>query len=806
MRYKIVFLSFILLTAISFAQVSDKISKVNIGVVKDGEPLTIQVDLVQSTIVDRVEIAHRRFGERDFKRNDMSVAGSIASIVLPAEVISPPFLEYYFVVWINGRVSPETYPIENAEQNPLKLSVNGVNDVKKELIVLSPEKGENTSQDDLLISFSVSQYDSSLDRTSIQIYLDDINLSKNVISSGDLFIVRPSNASIFLESGKHDIRIELFDTLHKPMETFSWNFLVTNITVQKTSFATSPWRYGGSFQGETRQENIADRSTPYNRITFSAFGNYNEFQVKGNLYLTNEDKKTVQPQNRFFIGGESPWAKIGYGDCYPVFPDLIMNGKRLRGFIGSLSLGKFNFDIAFGNITRKIEGIVYETFSRDQLVSEQNDALKQYQYPGASIDSLKSLGSWARLRYGTYDRKLFVVRPMIGKRDGSHIAFSYLKSTDDINSIKYGIRPQENLVVGSDILLSFDNRNIEVNGQAAFSATNKDISGGSFSDQEIDSTFEESQRQTVRQIRDYVSKMITVNENLVPLGMKNLPTLSYETGLALNYFNNNFHFQYMRHGESYESFGQSYLRTDVAGFNISDRQRLIDNRLILSLGFENLKDNTARTKASTTSSLTANFGISYLPRTDMPNISAGFLTASNENNRQINDSLYAIDDRTNRFLIQFAKEFEWGMRHNAALNISTSTRNDKTIKNLDTRNTNVALTDILAWSIPMQITLSLSVSTSRFISFNRTYTALSYTNIYTSGQYRLLADRLRLTASFNPTFGDVQRILIGAGAQYYFSNNLSAQTQLNAYFNKKMYNYSSTDYDIVWNLILRADI
>lgn len=804
MRKTIITIALSLLATFAFSQVSDKISKINIGTIMPGEPLTIQVDLVQSNLLERIEIAYRQFGERDFKRNDMSLVGNAASVMLPAEVVLSPFLEYYFILIVRDKAIPESYPLENPEQHPFKIDLQGIDVQKKEIVILSPETDEKLQSDDVLISFSLSQYDSSIDKSLTKIFLDDIDLSKNAVISDDLYVVKPANASVFPEVGLHTIRVEISDTQGKIVDKISWNFSVTNGQPAKIVGTTSPWMYGGSVQLETRQENISNRTTPYNRATITASGNYNEFRISGNLYVTNEEKKTLQPQNRFFIGGKSPWLRIGFGDSYPVFTDLIMNGKRMRGFIGNLTLGKFNVDIATGKIVRKIEGIVFETFSRESLQVMQDS------FPNASFKIIRDSSVWARLHYGTYDRKLFVIRTSFGRRDGSHIGFSYLKASDDTNSIKYGICPQENLVVGSDFLLSIDNRNIEITGQAAFSATNKDISSGSISNKEIDSTFTESQRQMVRQIRDAVSNLITVNKNLVPLGKKYLPTLSYESGIALNYFNNSFRFAYLRHGESFESFGQSFLQTDLAGYKISDRQRLIDNQVFLLGGFERLQDNTAKTKGATTTSTTANISVSYYPVINFPNVTVAYLLASNKNDGTSSDIFNAVNDKTNRILFQLGKDFTYGIQHNALLSVSVSSRDDNTVHDIDTRSTAITLSALSTFNIPLQTIVSVTINSNKFISTNtdgsQSQTSLTYTTLYTNAQYGLLDDKLRLNGSLSPTFGGIQRILLSTGAQYYFWNNLCAQTQMSIYINKKMYSYPNTNNDVVWNLILRADI
>jgi hypothetical protein len=420
---------------------------------------------------------------------------------------------------------------------------------------------------------------------------------------------------------------------------------------------------------------------------------------------------------------------------------------------------------------------------------------------------------WAEFTSGTFNRDITVLRPSFG-RENARIGFSVLKSSDDPASIRYGVRPEENLVAGSDLVLRFDRRNIELTGQAAISATNRDISRGTFSDAQIDSiykdpTYSEDYRNRVRRTRDQISRFITVNENLVPLAAKDLTTLAYEGALALNYFDNSFRFGYVRRGESFESFGQPFLRTDVRGYNLSDRIRLMEQKLFLSGGYEFLKDNTANTKASTTGSTTANVGISYFPRSEFPDVTLAYLLASNVNDRDLSDGIYAIDDRTDRFLIQLAKEFTFGVRHNAVLSVSTSTRDDHTVKNLDTRNTTVSLSNNSTYAIPLQTTVSLVVNSSKFVtafSGSPLETTVSYTTLSASAQYRLADDRLRLSGSLSPTFGDIQRVLVDAAAQYYFMRNLSAQTQLFLYFNNKLFGTASPTNDTIWSLILRLDV
>jgi hypothetical protein len=791
-----------------FTQISGTISKVTTGSPQPGIPLSVQVDLFQSNTVEKIEIAFRRFGDQEFKRSEMSLVGTSANIQLPGEIIEPPFVEYYFVITITGNLIPETYPVENPESQPLKISFESVETPQDNLIILSPDRDEVLSTDDLLISFSLAQIDSLTASLTIKVSFDERDISSLLVRYGDLVIVRPQNGELEIQQGKHEVKVEIIDTLGRTQLEQSWGFKLEGPIVTRTAriLPISPWRYSGSLQLETRQEHISGKSTPFNRATLSASGSYKEFEVRGYLYNTNEEKAVRQPQNRYHIIGESPWLKIGYGDLFPVFPDLIMNGKRVRGFFTNLTLNKFNLDYVKGTVTRRVEGSSSLPIP-DSLLnnSQQSDPTAVFRF----YDSLDGAARWVKINPGTFSRDIMVVRPSFGKRYGSHWGVTYLKSKDDPTSILYGARPQENVVFGSDLLVSIDQNNFELSGQVAFSASNKDITNGSFSDADIDTLFADSKEQDrdeMKRIRDLAKSIITVNENLIPLNMKHFPTLSYEAGLLLNYFNNNLRLSYLRHGDGYESFGQSYLRTDVQGYSITDRQRLLDNRLFISGGYEQLQDNTSYSKPATTTFSSLNAGISYYPSLpNIPNISLGYLRSRNVNNLQ-STNIAEIDENTNRFIIQLQKDFMYIIKHNAQLSVSTSIRDDNSPRDMDTKNNSLGMSLISTFDILLQTTFNLNFNVSKYLTSGGSVKNVTYTTLYLNGQYRLLENKLLLGGSISPTFGDLQRILLNLNAQHYFLEYLSAQTAINFYFNNKIFGSQGTQTDIIWTLMIRADI
>ena len=120
--------------------------------------------------------------------------------------------------------------------------------------------------------------------------------------------------------------------------------------------------------------------------------------------------------------------------------------------------------------------------------------------------------------------------------------------------------------------------------------------------------------------------------------------------MKLNYFNNNLKGSYVYRGNQFKSFGQEYTRTDIAGLNVFDRFRTLDNQLFFTVGYENLSDNLQDTKVATTTFQTLRASVSLFMRMDMPNITVGYIRNQNKNGIEATDSLHkflSVNDITN---------------------------------------------------------------------------------------------------------------------------------------------------------------
>jgi hypothetical protein len=790
------------LSTVSVAQVSTKIASIAPGESEPYVPVTMTVNLLQGESIERVVLIYRPFGESQYTQTEMDIVGNVATATIPAKAVQPPGIEYY-VVLVGRDGVMETYPLSetadpfrNPPEKTLRLAVHPMDETSPDVIFLSPEANATVPEEDLVISFSLLRADSSVAARATQVMLDGVDITPDVVFSGDIGVYVPSNANRQIAPGIHRVTVRLFD-----QEGRLYRIQGVTFTIPGAGFlalpeaATAPaFTYNASVQAETRHEEVSDQGKWYNRASYRFTGKYGPWRFLSNAFVTSDESPDRQPQNRFYLGAESHWLHIGYGDAYPSFPDLILSGKRVRGVHSSLLLGGFNLDMTIGETVRPIEGVLLKTFPDSVLSQEQeNDRNAAY--------GQVSPGIWGTYQYGTYARKLFAIRPSFGSGEKFQLGFTWLKSKDDVTSILYGVNPQENLVIGTDLVTRFDANRIEFSGQAAISAYNADISGGNISNDRIGQLFPNpNDSSDVVKVRDLLSKVITVNENLRPLKLNRFPTAAYEANLRLNYFDNMFKFTYLFRGNDYTSFGQSYLRKDIRGFNLQDRVRLFQNRIFATLGFERLHDNTDSTKVATTTFTNTNVSVSYIPAPDVPGVTVGFARYVNDNGLPLTLSsgpdstkaLYAVNDVTNRFFVQSNYDFTYGARHSASLSLSTSSRSDATLRKLDVQNFTLSLGLNSRFAIPLQTGLDISANFNSLPSgaFQGVYHRLDYTSIGMQARYELIESVLSVLGAFTPTLGDFRRAVGTVEADWYVMRTMSLILEISYFGNQDVPNDS----------------
>lgn len=778
------------------AQVSTKIAAISPTESEPNIPVALTVSLLQGETIERVYLVYRPFGESQYTSAEMDVVGNMATAQLPAKAVQPPGVEYYIVLADRNGVL-ETYPLSetadpfrNPPEKTLRLTVRTPDDTNPEVVFLSPEPMATVPASDLVISFSLLRADTAVAAQATLVMLDGVDITPEVVFSGDVAVYVPESAGREIAPGTHRVTVQLFDRNGRLHRIQGVTFIIPGPgAVRLGQVPEENFKYNATVQLESRHETVDQKGTWYNRGGFRFTGRYAGWRILSNAYATSEESINRQPQNRFYVGAESRWLRAGYGDHYPSgFPDLILSGKRVRGLHTSLLLGGFNLDMTLGRTVRPVEGVLVKTIP-DSLLSQEQAADRTAAYgPYAP-------GVWGKYQYGTYGRDLFAIRPSFGDGEKFQIGFTWLKSKDDMSSVQYGFGPQENLVVGADLVSRFDANRIEISGQAAFSATNADISGGNLSNERIGQLFPNPQDSSdVVKARDILSDFITVNENLRPLKLNKFPTTAYDLALRLNYFDNVLKLSYIFRGNDYMSFGQTYLRKDIRGFNIMDRVRLFENRIFATLGYERLHDNTDSTKVATTNFTNYNLAVSYVPQPGLPSFTLGFAHYVNDNGLPLvptsgPDSLkalLAVNDATNRFFMQSSYDFTMGARHTASLGLSTSKRSDATLRQLDVQNFALSLGLNTRFAIPLQTGVDISMNFNNLPSgaFQGTYHRLDYTSIGMQARYEVIDNVVSVLAAVTPTFGDFRRTVATVEGDWYVLRSMSLSLEMSYFGNQ----------------------
>lgn len=763
-----------------FAQnISNYVTNINVAKAIENNPLKISAELLQPATVSSIKIAYRNFDESQYKIKDMQILGNIAKIIISATDVKLPMMVYYFIITLKDG-SLETYPVGIPDQAaPIEVTVYSKSEKEKEILILSPNEDEILSMDDFFISVSLIKVSDEVDKTKTKILLNNVDITSKSVISGDVIVFNPNNFPEMISVGNQKVEVLVFNKDGSLYSKVEKTFTIVRDYQEYKNLEGLTFR--GDLQAESRNESFGSSSTWYNNFAANFLSSYNNLTLKGYGYITSEENRKNQPRNRYSIGLYNDWFYLKVGDSYPLFPELIMNGKRVRGITGGFAFGIFNIDATYGEINRQLEG---------KVINLYNTSDKPYASNIVSVDSAKYGKPYAEVEFGTFNRNVFAIRPSFGGGENFQFGLTYLHSKDDPNSISFGAHPEENVVVGTDLKIAFDDQKIVIKGQSAVSLFNNDISSGTLTDAEIDSIFGGEGNtlnidpDILKNVKNTVGKFITVNENIGPLNPQELSSLAAEAELQINYFDNQFRTSYIYRGNDYTSFGQDYLRKDVAGINITDRFRMLDNKLFLTFGYENLNDNLQSTKLSTTNYQTFNSSISLFTRSDFPNITFGYTRFNNLNDIKNKDSIHYVDNSTDKFDIRLSYNFLWRVKHSTSLNIITSTRDDRSIRNMDSKyfSSNFSFSSYLSNQLTSYFSfIYYSSNLLQVVDTIRTRNLYEYYTLSIGSKYRLLNNNMEISASFSPSFGDFNRQALDIIAQYFFTEKLWMTFQARIY-------------------------
>ena len=761
-------------STIIYSQASNTISSISFGEIKAGNPLDVRVSLINPLSISRIQIVYKSFQETDFRVREMEILGDIAIYQIAGEDISAPILSYYLIVEKKDG-KRETYPLGVPDvAQPIDLTVLSKSEKDKEILILSPNSNETISLTELFISISLVKAPDNIDVSKTKVILTGEDITLNVLFAGELLLYYPQNFEGSLSGGKQSLVVEIYDKDGSLYHSIKREFFAVDAAMA-IDLGTG-FRYNGNAAGEVRNETFSSReSVLYHNLALTLNAENDDWKFKGYGYVTSEENGDVQPQNRYAISVSSDWLNLRGGDSYPRYNNLLLNGKRVRGVDGRIEYGILNLQGSYGQVRREVEGELIDTMSVDTLL--QSNVIR--------IDSEKYGEPFGMVEFGLHSRDLLSGRIGLGTKSGFELGVSFLHAKDDVNSVEFGVKPEENLVASADLRFALDDQRIIIKGLSAVSVINSDITSGTYSDEQIDSIFSSGDElggdiDNFNSTKNILSPFITVNQFLEPLNPEELSSLAAEGSIELNYYKNNLKGSYIYRGDQFKSFGQEYTKTDVAGLNITDRFRTFSNQLFFTIGYENLIDNLQSTKVATTTFQTLRASVSLFMRSDMPNITFGYIRNQNENDIEATDPLnnfLSVNDNTNRYSLNLGYDFNFeNVRHNSSLSLMTSNREDESFFNNDSKYLSASLNLNSYWTRAL-------VSNFNLIYYNSEISSeqYNYVTIMLGGRYRMLNDDLELSLNYSPSFGDFNRHAFDIVASYQVIRDLWLRAQIRYY-------------------------
>ncbi|MEA3287507.1 MAG: hypothetical protein U9Q77_09065 [Candidatus Marinimicrobia bacterium] len=690
----------------------------------EGSSLTLEAiytgDLDQ---IEKAKILYRLAGQVGYLEEIMTLGELELSGDLPGEIIGAPGIEYVIVLSMkNGGLV--AFPLnDDPLTNPQYVAVSEPGLADKtvatgenfgELIILTPDPGTIVPYGEPMI-IAVSLFNlENVDINSVRVSFDNVDVTAYSLVTTDLITYKP-NA---LSAGKHNIFIEVSNIYGVRLSSTSWSF---NIRSQAQQIFDR--RVNGNLTLSQREDliNISNTeidsvigvdtvsvpiylptSQRVSRADFSTNISFDWAKIKIFGNLTTKEDSTLQPRNRYGIKVRTSWLKYTYGDETPMMNRLALWGKRVRGHNIDLRFKYVNLHVVTGQTARAITGV-------------------------AKFDSTGA--EWKRTGY-SFERGLFAIRPSIGSGKNFQLGMFFVHTRDSVNSvaarptwwdgttfseeligesgivtvpfgadtftlddstrsIQYfmnGSNPEDNIVVGSDLKLAFDNHRFVMSGSAAFSLHNRNILDGPLTRAQLDTfgllsdtTYDDTIGSGTIDLPlslidealagklDFLmtdgkfdpgnlSDYFIINENLIlPIDIDNITngnTLAGLTALALhfstklNYYGNFIHVDYHHVGPGYKALGSPVLRLDGKGWNgwkVTDKIRMLNNMLYLNLGWQSYKNNTTSQDPIANPRLEQNAfsgGISLNPGRGLPTISTNMKFFTRDNN--IDDTTHTV--------------------------------------------------------------------------------------------------------------------------------------------------------------------
>ena len=581
---------------------------------KQGQPVEITASVEgRISASDEMRVYYRYGTEESYRYIILDSRGNEYTGRIPPAPAGTTRLQY-FLSFIHGQAI-YTLPVENPFYDPIEVQLTPAGGGEQtppsaqagekkqagpalkpdEYLILSPERGQRLEAEDVVVAVSLFFAPGRVDVFKTKLYLDERQVRPE-ISPNLISYVPPTIAE-----GPHTVRVVFFSPEGKPFAPVRWNFFVGKMGAP--GLRALPLLAGaeGNLYVESKIERYSGNKLVNHQLGGRIRGKQGPLRFGAKFYLTSLESKRYQPRDRFLFWLDTRFFRFYAGDASPRFSELVLWGKRVRGFEGVLDTRFFGLDFVMGQTYRAVEGkSVTGVIEPDSVVG-----------------------------YGTFAQNLYGLRARLGTERGFHLGINLLKVKDDVRSIRYGLRPKDNIVAGLDLYVSLFRDRIRWRTNTAFSLLTDDISPGPLSKQDIETVMNTEIPFDPARYKKY----IILNTSTIPLDPTKGSSIAYTSTLRLRLMRNDVIVKYKSVGSAYNSLGNTFLRKDIRGFYVNDRVRLFQNRVYLNLGYEDYEDHFSAEDNNPVIRLrTLRAGVNFFPGEGLPNLNINYKTYKRNNN------------------------------------------------------------------------------------------------------------------------------------------------------------------------------
>jgi hypothetical protein len=577
---------------------------------------------------------------------------------------------------------------------------------QSDVLIMSPEPNSEISGHDVLIAISTFGM-KGINPNNIQLLLDGEDISDLAYMDEDMVTCLLDQ----LDPGLHQIQIFIGGGGPK-----TWSFT--------TTLREPTLKYSGRIRSSSSMDQIDDQTLNISQVMVNFKGSaYEWMKFKTNVKITTQEQALYQPRN--VLGFEvtlKDYATINVGDSNPRLSHFTMNGKRIRGLNSNFKWRWFNLHFVQGEINRAIEGDLKKAYSYSIDTDDEGTKFLSLSRNGYTFEQNVMAG---RLALGRGEKFQWGLNFMKARDDTNSVTqdlnnAEIVYSPDATGSVSgldsgrvytiselgtkahflegknwAGDGPKDNLVVGTDLGISLFNKRLRLDGELAFSMTNNNIWGGPLTLAQLDTMIDDSVDNKLSSFdlssfpdpADYENILI-INPNLAPLvpidinafgdnatvdlmdAVLSMPSLAYRGRAVTNFYGNYLAVEYSQVGPQYNSLANPYLVKNKREFSVSDKLKLLQNRLMLTMGYKHQDDDILTTVENLKSQNTMSLGINALPGPGLPTLNFTYRSIDRDNGIDklipLTDSTFT-DNRenthTNNMMVNISHRFDLVWSH-----------------------------------------------------------------------------------------------------------------------------------------------